>query len=172
MRADTPITCVPGKRIATPSLAPGGPGVGTTKLVLAGLSGVACLAALQALALPRWPTAAPLAAAAVVASLGQAGLEVTPLSSSPGQRSSELARGPRQAFLLRDGATTATLQLVPAQVRQRANFQLALISRDQPSLALPRGLSLRGAGQGQGLVLANLEEGGLARWKSRSVQND
>ena len=146
MRADTPITCVPGKRIATPSLAPGGPGVGTTKLVLAGLSGVACLAALQALALPRWPTAAPLAAAAVVASLGQAGLEVTPLSSSPGQRSSELARGPRLAFLLRDGATTATLQLVPAQVRQRANVQLALISRDQPSLALPRGLSLRGAG--------------------------
>ena len=28
-----------------------------------------------------------------------------------------------------------------------------------------------GASQGQGLVLANLEEGGLARWKSRSVQN-
>lgn len=146
MRADAPIISAPGKRIAPPSLAPDGPGMDTTKLVLAGLSGVACLAALQALALPRWPTAAPLAAAAVVASLGTDGLEVTPLSSSPGQRSSELARGPRLAFLLRDGATTATLQLVPAQVRQRANFQLALISRDQPSLALPRGLPLRGAG--------------------------
>ena len=146
MRADAPIISAPGKRIASPSLGPDGPGMDTTKLVLAGLSGVACLAALQALALPRWPEAAPLAAPAVVSSLGQAGLEVTPLSSSPGQRSSELARGPRLAFLLRDGATTATLQLVPAQVRQRANFQLALISRDQPSLALPRGLPLRGAG--------------------------
>ena len=78
MRADTPITCVPGKRIAPPSLAAGEPGVGTTKLVLAGLSGVACLAALQALALPRWPEAAPLAAPAVVSSLGQAGLESRP----------------------------------------------------------------------------------------------
>jgi hypothetical protein len=35
---------------------------------------------------------------------------------------------------------------MPAQVRQRANFQLALISRDQPSLALPWGLPLQGDG--------------------------
>ena len=146
MTSGVPIPRAPGKRMAPASLDAGGGGVGATRLVLAGLSGVACLAALQALALPRWPEAAPLAAPAVVVSLGQVGLEVMPLSSSPGQRSSELARGPRLAFLLRDGATTATLQLVPAQVRQRANFQLALISRDQPSLALPRGLPLQGDG--------------------------
>ena len=146
MTTVTPIPRVPGKRMDSSSLDAAGAGVGATRLVLAGLSGVACLAALQALALPRWPEAAPLAAPTVVASLGQAGLEVTPMSSSPGQRSSEFARGPRQAFLLRDGATTATLQLLPAQVRQRANFQLALISRDQPSLALPRGLPLQGDG--------------------------
>ena len=146
MTTIAPIPRAPGKRMAPSSLDAAGSGVGATRVVLAGLSGVACLAALQALALPRWPEAAPLAAPAVVASLGPAGLEVTPLSASPGQRSSELARGPRLAFLLRDGATTATLQLVPAQVRQRANFQLALISRDQPSLALPRGLPLQGDG--------------------------
>jgi hypothetical protein len=128
------------------SLDAAGAGVGAIRVVLASLSGFACLAALQALALPRWPEAAPLAAPAVVASLGQAGLEVTPLSSRPGQRSSEFARGPQLAFLLRDGATTARLQLMPAQVRQRANFQLALISRDQPSLALPWGLPLQGDG--------------------------
>ena len=153
MTSGVPIPRAPGKRMAPASLDAGGGGVGATRLVLAGLSGVACLAALQALALPRWPEAAPLAAPAVVVSLGQVGLEVMPLSSSPGQRSSELARGPRLAFLLRDGATTATLQLVPAQVRQRANFQLALISRDQPSLALPRGLPM----QGDGGSLAYLE---------------
>jgi hypothetical protein len=114
--------------------------------MLASLSGLACLAALQALALPRWPEAAPLAESAVLASLRQAGLDVRALPSSPGQRSSELARGPRLRFQLRDGATTATLQLLSAQVRQRANFQLALISRGQQSLALPAGLPLRSDG--------------------------
>ena len=146
MSSLAPISSAPGKGTVPSSPGAGGPGLGATRLVLAGLSGIACLAALQALALPRWPAAAPLAAPAVLASLGQAGLGVTALSSSPGQRSNELARGPRLAFLLRDGATTATLELVPAQVRQRANFQLALISRDQPSLALPPGLPLRGDG--------------------------
>ena len=146
MSSVAPIPSVPGQGNALPRPETAGPGFGATRLVLAGLSGIACLAALQALALPRWPAAAPLAASAVLASLQQAGLEVTPLSSSPGKRSSELALGPRLAFLLRDGATTATLQLVPAQVRQRANFQLALISRNQPSLALPPGLPLRGNG--------------------------
>jgi len=146
MTTVAPIPRAPGKRMDPASLDAAGAGVGAIRVVLASLSGVACLAALQALALPRWPEAAPLAAPAVVASLGQAGLEVTPLSSRPGQRSSEFARGPQLAFLLRDGATTARLQLMPAQVRQRANFQLALISRDQPSLALPWGLPLQGDG--------------------------
>ena len=131
----------PGKALQAPPLGAIRSDRGTARQVLVGLSGVACLAALQALAFPRWPAAAPLAAPAVLASLQQAGLEVTALAPSPGQRSSELARGPRLTFQLRDGATTATLQLLPAQVRQRANFQLALISRDQPSLALPPGLA-------------------------------
>jgi hypothetical protein len=87
-----------------------------------------------------------LAEPAVLASLRWVGLEVRALPSSPGQRSSELARGPRLSFQLRDGATTASLQLLPAQVRQRGNFQLALISRGQPSLAMPPGLPLQSDG--------------------------
>jgi hypothetical protein len=57
-----------------------------------------------------------------------------------------IGQGYNRCTMLQLAQATATLQLVPAQVRQRANFQLALISRDQPSLALPRGLLLRGAG--------------------------
>jgi hypothetical protein len=139
-----------GNGLPIPRLDPGEPATdqifSAPRLILASLSGLACLAALQALALPRWPEAAPLAEPAVLASLRRAGLEVRALPSSPGQRSSELARGPRLRFQLRDGATTASLQLLPAQVRQRANFQLALISRGQPSLALPPGLHLRSDG--------------------------
>lgn len=146
----------PGKALQAPPLGAIRSDRGTARQVLVGLSGVACLAALQALAFPRWPAAAPLAAPAVLASLQQAGLEVTALAPSPGQRSSELARGPRLTFQLRDGATTATLQLLPAQVRQRANFQLALISRDQPSLALPPGLALRSDGGSVAVVEGQL----------------
>ena len=145
-----PIPAAGGKGVAIPLSGHGkaiaGQGWPAPRLMLASLSGLACLAALQALALPRWPEAAPLAESAVLASLRQAGLDVRALPSSPGQRSSELALGPRLRFQLRDGATTASLQLQSAQVRQRANFQLALISRGQPSLALPAGLPLRSDG--------------------------
>ncbi len=146
MSSVTTISSVPGATNPAPGRDAGGQGLAPPRAVLAGLSGVACLAALQALALPRWPAAAPLAAPAVVASLEKAGFEVKALPPGPGQRSSELARGERLVIQLRTGASTATLQLLPAQVRQRANFQLALISRDQPNLALPPGLPVRRQG--------------------------
>ena len=47
MTSGVPIPRAPGKRMAPASLDAGGGGVGATRLVLAGLSGVACLAALQ-----------------------------------------------------------------------------------------------------------------------------
>jgi hypothetical protein len=59
MTTVAPIPRAPGKRMAPSSLDAAGSGVGATRVVLAGLSGVACLAALQALALP---TATPSAA--------------------------------------------------------------------------------------------------------------
>ncbi len=156
MSPATPMAQAPGTRIPTPALAPTGLADRPARLVLAGLGGLAWVAALQALVLPRWPQAAPLAEAAVLASLRNTGLEVTVLPSRPGQRSSELALGSRLAFQLRDGTTTATLQLLPAQVRQRANFQLALISRHQPSLALPPGSRLRGDGRSLAYVEGRL----------------
>jgi hypothetical protein len=68
MTTVAPIPRAPGKRMDPASLDAAGAGVGAIRVVLASLSGVACLAALQALAQPRWPEAAPLAAPAVVAS--------------------------------------------------------------------------------------------------------
>ncbi len=156
MSSGATITNAPGTETATPRPSDLGKGFAPPRLILASLSGIASLAALQALALPPWPAAAPLAAPAVLASLEKAGFEATALPPGPAQRSSELARGPRLVFQLRDGATTATLQLLPAQVRQRANFQLALISRNQPSLALPPGLPLRSNGGSVAYVIGQL----------------
>jgi hypothetical protein len=99
---------------------------------------VASLLAIQAILMPRWPSARPLPATAIRDALGQAGLASTTSPTGPtwgATRSYELATSVPVIVPLRDGLVVTVMA---AAVRQRFNLQTAFIGRDQPSLHLKK----------------------------------
>ncbi len=95
---------------------------------------VASLLAVQAIVLPRWPSARSLPAAAIRDALDRAGL-ASPTAPSPAPwaatRSYELATSAPVIVPLRDGLVVTVMA---ANVRQRFNLQTTFIGLDQPGL--------------------------------------
>ncbi len=100
---------------------------------LRALTLLAAVAAIQALALPRWPKVGSLNVDRLTSRLQRSGLQPSPLPPLPAGRSSERATSPILRWRLGSGDT---LQLMDGRVRQRDNFQTAFLTRDEPSLAL------------------------------------
>jgi hypothetical protein len=97
------------------------------------LAALACLAALQALVLPRWPRVQELRRAPIELALRQAGFLPVALPNLPASRSYELASSATLGYRLQGGLQ---LRLRSGAVRERKNVQIAFIGRDRPELAL------------------------------------
>lgn len=105
------------------------------------LAGLACLAALQAMLLPRWPRAQELQRAPIEQALGRAGFQPVALPALPATRGYELSSSTTLGYELGGGLQ---LRLRRGAVRERKNVQIAFIGRDRPELSLEQRHLLEG----------------------------
>lgn len=106
---------------------------------------LALAAALQAALLPRWPRVDELNAPLLHQRLAALGVEPRPLASQPASRNGRIALSSRRRYDL--GAGTR-LELQAMQVRQRADFQLAMGMAPWTGGGVVRQTCLLGTGAG------------------------
>jgi hypothetical protein len=97
------------------------------------LAGMGTLAALQAIILPKWPSATPLPQAELDSRIKAGGLNAQKLPSRPPTRTYDLASSTQLVWKLPDGEE---LTLMQGSSREQMNFQVAFLSRAEPSLQI------------------------------------
>lgn len=100
-----------------------------------GISMLASVVVIKAVAFPEWPKAKPLDKAHVTESLKKSGLMPFKNNVLPGIRNYEYASSPTLVFSSTNGFE---LRLIRAQVRQRLNLNLTFITSQESNLKVVR----------------------------------